>query len=289
MLPDIDFISSSKLSLSLKKSLNLKNPIEFNEKIQWYKIYYQPKILNTLIDKNSVKDYVKNKIGEKYLIKTLVVYNNVNDFDLKLLPKKFVIKAVHTNRQNIIVTDKNTLKTKKLKPKFKKWFRTNQYYRNGQEWGYKDIKPKILVEEFIEEKGQHDLTDYKFFCFNGVPKFVEVHIDRTAGYKREIYDLDFNRLPFNKGGEGTDFKSTMQKPSNFDNMIEVAEKLSENIPFVRVDLYAIEGKTLFGELTFYPADGRKDFYPQKYNKIIGDMFELPEIPNGKKKITEFKG
>jgi hypothetical protein len=268
-----------------KKKLNLKNPIEFNEKIQWYKIYFRPKILNQLIDKYAVKAYVKEKIGEEYLNETIAVFDKVSSIDFSNLPDKFVVKATHTNQQNLIVKDKNKIQLKKLTPKFRKWFFTNQYYKNGKEWGYKNIKPRIIVEKFLIEEGKDDLTDYKFFCFSGKPKFVEVHINRGTNYKREIYDMNFERLPFNKGNKSNQFDSSIPKPLNFNNMVEVAKKLSEDFPFVRVDLYAIEEKTIFGELTFYPADGRKDFYPNKYNKVIGDYFELPKIPKGKKVIT----
>lgn len=257
------------------KNLKLENPIEFNEKIQWYKMFYQDKLLNTLIDKYEVKKYVANLIGSEYIIPTYGVYQNPKEIDYDKLPNKFVIKTTHTNQHNIIVTDKGNLDKKKVKRKFRSWLYVNQYYKNGQEWGYKDIEPRIIIEQYIKEAGKEVLTDYKFFCFDGVPKFLEVHIDRTSNYIREIYDLDFKRLPINKGVQSATFKTSIVKPINFENMIEVAKKLSKPFPFVRVDLYSINGKTVFGELTFYPADGRKDFYPDKYNKIIGDYFKLP--------------
>lgn len=267
------------------KKLNLKKPVEFNEKIQWYKVYYQPKILNFLIDKIEVKKYVEEILGKEYLNETLAEFDKVKEIQFSNLPKKFVVKATHTNKQNLIVTDREKINIKKLKIKFRKWFLTNQYYKNGQEWGYKDIKPRILVEKFLKEDDKDDLTDYKFFCFNGEPKFLEVHIDRTSNYIREIYDLNFKRLPFNKGVNSSLFNSSISKPDNFEEMIDVAKKLSKPFPFVRVDLYSLSGKTIFGELTFYPADGRKDFYPDKYNRIIGDYFVLPNIPKGQKKIV----
>ncbi|WBX70090.1 ATP-grasp fold amidoligase family protein [Tenacibaculum retecalamus] len=270
---------------STRKKLNLNNPVEFNQKIQWYKMYYRSSLLNLLIDKYTVKEYIKNKIGRQYLIKTLKVYTKANQLKLEELPNEFVLKAVHTNRHSIIVKDKKKLNLRKAKTKLRRWLRSNQYYRTGQEWGYKDIQPKIIAEEFIKEKGKEDLTDYKFFCFNGEPKYLEVHIDRGAGedYKREIYDLSFKRIPVNKGTKSDVFESTIKKPDNFDEMITIASKLSDDFPFVRVDLYSIKGKTLFGELTFYPGDGRSEYYPDKYNKIFGDMFNLPSLNQGNKK------
>lgn len=269
------------------KKLDFDNPVEFNQKIQWYKRFYRPRILNTLIDKYAVKEYVKDKISEEYLIKTLGVYTKASQLDLAKLPDKFVLKAVHTNRHTIIVKDKKEINLWKVRRTLSRWLRSNQYYRTGQEWGYKDIKPKIIAEEFLTEKGRSSLTDYKFFCFDGNPKYLEIHMDRGAGdnYKREIYDLDFNRLPVSKGKKIDVFEATIEKPSNFDEMIEVAKKISQGFPFVRVDLYSIKGKTLFGEMTFYPGDGRSEYYPNKYNKIFGDMIELPPL-NGQTEITE---
>nr|WP_299033546.1 ATP-grasp fold amidoligase family protein [uncultured Tenacibaculum sp.] len=269
------------------KKLDFDNPVEFNQKIQWYKRFYRPRILNTLIDKYTVKEYVKDKIGEQYLIKTLGVYTKASQLDLAELPDKFVLKAVHTNRHTIIVEDKSTLNLSRAKRKLARWLRSNQYYRTGQEWGYKDIEPKIIAEEFLTEEGRDSLTDYKFFCFKGEPKYLEVHMNRGGGenYKREIYDLDFNRLPVNKGTKSNVFESTIQKPQNFEEMINITKILSEGFPFVRVDLYSIKGKTLFGELTFYPGDGRSEYYPDKYNTIFGDMIQLPQL-NGKTAITK---
>lgn len=269
------------------KKLDLNNPVEFNQKIQWYKMYYRPRILNTLIDKYAVKTYVKDKIGAQHVIKTLGVYTKANQLKLDELPERFVLKAVHTNRHTIIVKDKKTLNLAKTKRKLARWLRSNQYYRTGQEWGYKDIEPKIIAEEFLSEAGRDSLTDYKFFCFDGVPKYLEIHMNRGGGknYKREIYDLNFKRLPVNKGTRSNTFESTIQKPDNFEEMINIAEKLSKGFPFVRVDLYSIQGKTLFGELTFYPGDGRSEYYPDKYNKTFGDLLQLPAL-NGKSVITE---
>ncbi|WP_127845093.1 ATP-grasp fold amidoligase family protein [Psychroflexus aestuariivivens] len=265
------------------KTLNLENPIEFNEKIQWLKVYYHPPILTQLVDKYEVREYVKEKIGEKYLNELIAVYYKASDVDFDELPSKFVIKGVHGFHFNLIVKDKSKLNRKKAKWLLHKWMRKNQYYRGGLEWAYKNVTPKLVAEKFLEEIGKDVINDYKFFCFNGKPKFVQVDIERGINDQRAFYDLDWNKLEFRKGDISN--VEEVEKPSNFEEMVEITRKLAQKFPFVRVDLYNINGKILFGEMTFYPSDGRTSFYPEKYNKIIGDYITLPEIPDGQKEIT----
>lgn len=269
------------------KKLNLENPKEFNEKIQWYKVFYHPSILTQLVDKYAVRQYVEEKIGAQYLNEIYGVYEKADDIPFNKLPNKFAIKATHTSSHNLIVSNKKTLNIPKAIKQINKWLGINQYYRMGQEWAYKDVQPRIVIEKFLTNEGQNSLIDYKFFCFNGTPKFVEIHIDRETDHKQSIYDLDFKLLPFGRGSKEKSISCEIEKPVNFDEMVSLAKKLSENFPFVRVDLYSIEGKTIFGEMTFYPADGcRREFYPDEYNEIIGNYFELPKLTNGNP-ITEF--
>ncbi len=261
------------------KKLNLNNPRKFNAKLEWYKVFYRPKILTQLADKYEVRSYVEKKIGKQYLNELYAVHNNANDIDFDSLPKEFIIKANHTNTHNVIVKDKNNIDKKKVIKQFNKWLKKNQYYKRGQEWAYKDIRPKIVIEKFLKEKNRDTLIDYKFYCFNGKAKFIDVHIDRTDDHKQGCFDLDFNLLPFGKSKNYKTISSDIDKPSNLSEMVLLAEKLAEELPFVRVDFYSIDGKSVFGEMTFYPADARKEFYPDEYNLIIGDYFELPIIKN----------
>ncbi len=260
-----------------KEKLNLNNPQNFNEKIQWYKIFFRPPILNTLADKFAVREYVSKTIGKEYLNDLYAVYERPEDIDFDALPQQFVMKANHTNGHNIIVKDKREINRKNIIKKFKKWLKKNQYYRRGQEWAYKDVKPKIVIEKFLKEENNNALIDYKFYCFNGEPKFIDVHLDRDKDHKQGCFDLDFNQLPFIKSKKFNNISSDIQKPINFKEMVNVTKLLAKNLPFVRVDLYSINGKTIFGELTFYPGDARNKFYPEKYNKIIGDYFKLPKL------------
>lgn len=268
------------------KTLNLQNPKEFNEKIQWYKLYYKPKILKQLVDKYDVRAYVEEKIGSQYLNEIYGVYNTPEDIPFEKLPSEFVIKATNTSGYNLIVSDKRKLNKKRSINLLTKWLGKTDYYLRSREWAYKDVKPRLIVEKFLKEEGKSALIDYKFYCFNGIAKFVDVHIDRDKEHKQGCFDLNFNLLPFGKRLNYKSISTEIEKPDNFDEMVELSQVLAANFPFVRVDFYSVNGKTIFGEMTFYPSGGRKDFYPNKYNKIIGDYFVLPELKNGQKTITE---
>ncbi|MCO5724023.1 ATP-grasp fold amidoligase family protein [Robiginitalea marina] len=256
------------------KKLDLDAPREFNEKIQWLKVYYRNPILTQLVDKYAVRDYVKEKVGDKYLNELLGVYNRAKDVDFDALPDRFVIKGVHGYHFNLIVPDKSALNPWKARWLMRKWMSKNQYYRGGLEWAYKNVPPRLVAEAFLEEPGQESINDYKFFCFGGIPNFVQIDHDRTATHSRCFYDMDWNRMPFLTKGHRL-YEKELKKPRNFDEMIGVVTKLAEGFPFVRVDLYNIDGRILFGEMTFYPADGRREFVPEEYNTIIGDYLKLP--------------
>ncbi|WP_407556279.1 ATP-grasp fold amidoligase family protein [Winogradskyella sp. 4-2091] len=267
------------------KKLDLNDPRDFNAKIEWYKVFYRPKILNQLVDKYAVRSYVEAKIGKQYLNEVFGVYNNAESIPFDELPNKFVIKATHTSSHNLIVTDKENLDISKAQKKMTKWLGKNQYYRMGQEWAYKDVAPRIIVEKFLKEDDKNSLVDYKFYCFNGKAKFIDVHIDREDNHKQGCFDLEFNLLPFGKSLNYKSISSEIEKPINLEEMIKCTEALADKLPFVRVDFYSVNGKTIFGEMTFYPSDARKAFYPEAYNQIIGDYFVLPKLDSAKNAIT----
>ena len=204
----------------------------------------------------------------------------------KSFQKNSFLKAVHASSYNVIITNKSELDLKALKRKIKKWQSANQYFRTGQEWAYKDVAPKLIAEKYLKNDERDSLTDYKFYCFDGKPEFLEVHLDRVENHKRAFYDFNFERLPFRYVSEEKSISEKIKKPKTLEKMISLSEILAENFPFVRVDFYSVSGKIIFGEMTFYPSDGRKDFYPENYNKILGDLIVLPKIPIGENKITE---
>lgn len=265
------------------RKLEYNNPITSNDKIQWMKVFYHKEILHKLVDKYAVKEYVAEKVGSQYLNELFGVYSKPSEVDFDLLPEQFVLKGVHGFHLNLIVKDKSSLNLKKTKFLLNKWMYKN-HYRSGKEWAYKNVKPRIIAEKYLKEFGKEVVNDYKFFCFNGKPKFIQIDMERGIEDLRCYYDLDWNKLPFttekNKFYEGE-----IEKPDNVVEMIEVAKKLAGEFPFVRVDLYNIHGQILFGEMTFYPTDGRKKYIPDEYNKIIGDYLTLPQIPRGQKVIT----
>ena len=266
------------------KVLDLDRPVEFNQKIQWLKVFYRPPILNKLVDKYAVRAYVKEKVGDEYLNELIGVYERVSEVKFEELPDQFVIKGVHGCHFNLIVKDKEKLNPLRSKYLLTKWMNKNQYYRGGLEWAYKDVKPKLIAEKYLEEMGQDIINDYKFFCFDGMPKFVQVDLDRGVYDYRCYYDMSWKKLPF-WTERNLYFEGDVEQPQNFSSMIEVATKLAGNFPFVRVDLYNIDGKIIFGEMTFYPSDGRKEFVPEEYNRTIGDYLNLPAIPEGQQYIT----
>jgi len=269
------------------KTLDLSDPKEFNEKIQWYKVRYHPKILNQLVDKYDVRSFVADRIGEQYLNDMYGVYNTPEDIPFDELPNKYVIKTTNASSYNLIVSNNETLNKTKTRQKLKKWLKkASRYYLRSREWPYKDVAPRLIIEKFLKDKDQQSLVDYKFYCFNGEAKFVEIHIDRAKNHRRSFYDFNLNKLEFRYVPEEQSITRPIKKPDNFLEMKNLSEKLSQNFPFVRVDFYSINGKSIFGEMTFFPSGGRKDFIPEKYNRIIGNYFKLPQPPNGKQIITE---
>ena len=281
----LDWLSDKKY-LELKyysvfnKKLNLKNPQTFNEKLQWLKIYDRNPLYTTLVDKYEVREYIKNTIGEEYLIPSYGVYDNFNEIDFDKLPNQFVIKCTHDSGGVVICKDKSQLDIEMAKSKINNSLKRNYYY-NGREWPYKNIKPRIIIEKYMEDKNTKELIDYKIMCFDGKVKMSFTCSERfdNDGLKVTFFDLDWNKLPFERHYKSSNKK--IEKPINYKKMLELSEKLSKKIPFVRVDWYEINGKLYFGELTFYPGCGLEEFTPEEWDYKIGKMIKLPKIKNEK--------
>ena len=257
------------------KQLDLENPQTFNEKIQWLKLYNSTPLKTKLADKYLVRDWVKEKIGEEYLIPLLGVWENFDDIDFDKLPDKFVLKANHGSAWNIIVTDKNSFDKKSAKKKFDKWLRTD-YSLKSFETHYRNINRLIIAEEYIEAD-DGDLKDYKFLCFNGEVKYVWVDKDRYKNHKRNLYDINWNLIP-EKISENHIYEnfSPCAKPYNFEKMLKFANIMSKDFPFVRVDFYENDNKLYFGEMTFTSASGTHIFTPEDFDLKLGNLIHLPE-------------
>lgn len=255
--------------------LNLDNPKRFNEKIQWLKLYASTPIKTRLADKFLVRDWVKEKIGEEYLIPLLGVYDKFEDIDFSKLPDRFVIKCNHGCAYNIIVKDKSQLDLAEVKAKLDKWMSENFAFRWGYELQYRDIPPKIIIEKYMEDESG-ELRDYKISCFNGQPEFIWIDSDRFVDHKRNLYDINWNQLNCKVNSRYNTFKSP-EKPKCLAEMIELAKVLSKEFQYVRVDFYIINGKLYFGEMTFTSSSGTEDITPKSFEAALARKIKLPKL------------
>lgn len=246
---------------------DIKNPKTFNENICALKISDKYLEYAKYVDKALVREYVENKVGDKYLNQVYGVYSRAEDIPFDELPDKFALKCTHASGFNIIVKNKNELDREKAIKKLSSWLDIN-YYDISREKNYKNIKPAILVDKFID--GADTLDEYKLFCFKGKVKFIDVNVFKGSRRKVAVYDADWNYIPVDMGYKNAG--AGIEKPDNFDEMIFIAEKLSEDFDFVRVDLYNNKN-ILFSELTFSSGGGSVNIKPKKYDEIFGKYFE----------------
>lgn len=258
----------------LGKKLDLNHPVGFNEKLQWLKLYDHKDEYTLMVDKLSVKRYVADKIGEEHVIPLLGVWERADDVDISQLPDQFVLKTNHDSKGIVICKDKDTFDLEGARAFLQKHLDYNFYY-GGREWPYKNVKPRIIAEKYMEDLADGELRDYKFFCFNGVPKVL--YISQNRFFQEEtvadFFDMDFQHLDIRMDHEMAE--TLPEKPKNFELMKELAEKLSAGIPQVRVDFYEADGRVYFGELTFFHCSGFAPFRPEKWDKVFGDWIDLP--------------
>lgn len=254
------------------KEINLSHPATFSEKIQWFKLYRSTRLKAKLSDKYLVRKWVEKKIGSQYLIPLIGVYKRFEDIDFETLPKKFALKCNHGSGWNEIVFDKDNLNKDELKEKVDRWMTTNFAYKVGLELHYKYIKPRIVIEEFMENKGG-SLWDYKFACFDGKVKFIWVDTDRYTSHRRTLFDREWNVLPFML--EYPVDEILPEKPKQLQDMIVLAEKLAKGFSHVRVDFYLLnDGSIKFGEMTFTSGSGMDRFVPQYFDRVLGDLIKI---------------
>lgn len=277
-LGDKDYLKLKYRKL-MHKELDLENPRVFNEKLQWLKLYNRNEKYTDLVDKYKVREYISQVLGEEYLIPLIGVYNDVKKIDFNKLPNQFVLKCNHNSGKGMIICrDKQNLDIKKTRKELKKGLKDN-YYLLGREWPYKNVKRKIICEQFMQDNDNLiGLTDYKFFCFDGYVDCVMVCIDRhLKDTKFYFFDKNWNLKRINKRGLEAPNDFTLPKPKNIEKMFEIASKLSTGIPFVRVDLYDCNGKIYFGELTFYPDSGFDSNLLPETDEYFGKLIKLDKI------------
>lgn len=261
--------------LHMGKWPNLKNPKTYNEKLQWLKLYDRNPDYTKMVDKIEAKKYVASIIGEEYIIPTIGVWDNPDDIDFDLLPNQFVLKCNHGCGDMCICPDKSKIVPEFIKKSLNEGLKRD-YFKIWREWPYKNVKRRVIGEEYLVDESGFELKDYKFFCFDGKPKFMFIASDRqlkNEETKFDFFDMEFNHLPFQNGHLNANH--SIAKPSSFELMKELASKLSKGIPHVRVDFYDVNGHVYFGELTFSHWSGLVPFQPEEWDYKFGDMIELP--------------
>lgn len=279
-LPDSTYIKL-RYRFQMGKRLNLKDPQSFQEKIQWLKLHDRNPLYTTLVDKVLVKEYVRQRVGDEYVIPLLGVWDNPEDIDWDSLPERFVLKTNHSggNMGVIICRDKKTFDRKKAIAKMKASLK-HDVYKDLREWPYKDVQRKVFAEVFVEgQPAVKDLPDYKWYCFDGKPAFCQVIQDRNTKETIDFFDTEWIHQDFvGLNPKAVPASVPPSRPNNLDIQLHIAKELSNNIPFSRIDLYETGTNTFFGEVTFYPASGYGEFRPERYNEILGTMLTLPREP-----------
>lgn len=255
-----------------KGKLDLKNPKRFNDKLQWIKVNDHNPLYTKLVDKYEVKDYVSKIIGKEYVVPLLGIYSSEEEIDFSKLPSQFVLKCTHGSKCNVICKDKSNLSVVKTRKDIKKWLHMN-WYDYGREWPYKNVTPRVLAEEYVEDESG-ELKDYKVLCFEGKPYLIQIHMGRFGKiHTQDYYDIYWNKLDIIQGSVMSD--KTLPKPDFLDEMISLSGKLAKGLHEVRVDWYHANGKLIFGEMTFFDASGFDDFEPDEWNEKLGSMINVP--------------
>lgn len=260
------------------RKLNLKNPKRFTEKLQWYKLYYRDPLMKNCVDKYEVRHYVELQGFSSCLNECFGVFNSPEEIDFDKLPNQFVLKDTLGGGgiSVIVCKDKASADLNQYRSIMKNWTKPTSRKSYGREWVYEGRKHRIIAEKYIESKeSQGGLIDYKFFCFNGKAEFMYVISERTLGGLASfgIYDADFNRLDVRRKGEYS-LSTNIIKPQNFDEMKIVAEKLAEKFPEARIDLYSVDSKVIFGEITFFSGSGYIEFDPDEFDFELGSRFTI---------------
>lgn len=272
LFPDKAYIQLYYFS-HFKRFANLTNPRTYNEKLNWLKLHDRNPKYVQMVDKCEVKKIVAEQIGNEYIIPTIGVWEHFDDIDFDTLPNQFVLKCTHDSEGLVIVKDKTKFNKTAAKEKIEEALKQNFYYI-GREWPYKNVKPRIIAEQYMEDHVDGELRDYKFFCFDGEPKVMFIASDRFSDHvKFDYFDMKFNHLNIKQ--KYPHAEKLLRKPETFEKMIELSKVLSRGYPHVRVDFYEVDGHLYFGELTFYHFSGFMPFEPDRWDKVFGDWLKLP--------------
>ncbi|HEY2981194.1 MAG TPA: FkbM family methyltransferase [Anaerolineales bacterium] len=256
------------------RELDLVHPSSFNEKLQVYKLIYRDPLLTTLSDKYAVRAYVSETIGPDHLIPLIGCYDSVDEIPIHQLPDKFIIKATHGSAWNLICDDKQAFDWAAAKANLETWLGTDYSLAYG-EWGYRGVPPRIVIEALLQDQNGSIPPDYKIYCFHGRPKLIQVEFDRFGDHTSAFLDTNWVRLPFT--AQFPHHPHVVSRPKILDEMLDSAARLSKGIPFVRVDLLALDAKVYFGEMTFYPGAGYKRFNPPVWDEILGGWFDVSSL------------
>ena len=269
--------------LEMGKKLDLTSPRTFNEKLQWLKLYNRKPEYTNMVDKYEVKKYIEKVIGKEYIIPTLGIYDKFDDIDFSKLPNQFVIKCTHDGGSIFICKNKKDFDIESARKKINKKLKMNYYYHE-REWPYKNVKPRIIIEKYMEDKNDKELRDYKFYCFDGYVKALLVATNRQSETEElafDYFDNKYNHLKLTNHWH-PNAKTIPHKPKQFEKMVELASKLSKGFPHIRVDFYEVNGEIYFGELTFFDMGGTLKIHPDDWELEWGNLIKLPDKKiNGK--------
>lgn len=270
------YLLRKKFRQRLNRELNLENPRLFNDKLQWLKLNWKDSLATKCADKYEVRKIVEEKIGRHYLNEIYAVYDSVDEIDIEKLPKSFVLKGTHGSGFNIICKNKYEMNWEEEFVKMDRWLKDN-YFLRKREWVYNNIKPRIICEKFIEQDDGVELRDYRFFCFNGEPKFIAVdfNITNKSRTRRNLYDLNWNLME-EEISYPKELITKVEKPNKLDEMVDLSKSLSSSFPHARVDFYYIKESIIFGEITFFHQSGMGIIRPLEFEEKMGNWLLLPK-------------
>ena len=279
LIPDKLFIKLKWRQL-MNYSLNLDNPKTFNEKLQWLKLHDRRPEYTQMVDKCEAKKYVAAIIGEEHIIPTIAVYESVEDIDFNALPNKFVLKCTHDSGGVVVCRDKKVLDMESAKQKLQQGLK-QKFYWQTREWPYKNVKPRIIAEQYMEDESGYELRDYKFFVFNGRCEYFKIDFDRSTNHHANYYNRDCSLAYFGELHYPPIYETNLSIPSNITRMIELSEKLAAQIKssFVRIDFYNVKNSIFFGEITFFPASGVGQFTSDEWDMKLGQLIKLDNEVN----------